>query len=61
MRQTIALIGLGLLGSALAENLVQAAFAVRGFDTARVALRGLRALTTHCDLRAMADSASASS
>lgn len=34
MSEVIALIGMGLLGSALAENLVKAGFAVRGYDTA---------------------------
>ena len=32
MRETLGLIGIGLLGSALAERLLQAGFAVRGFD-----------------------------
>lgn len=34
MSEVIALIGMGLLGSALAENLVKAGFTVRGYDTA---------------------------
>lgn len=34
VHDTIALIGMGLLGSALAENLTKAGFTVRGFDTA---------------------------
>jgi 3-hydroxyisobutyrate dehydrogenase-like beta-hydroxyacid dehydrogenase len=34
MSGTVALIGMGLLGSALAENLLKAGFAVRGYDTA---------------------------
>jgi 3-hydroxyisobutyrate dehydrogenase-like beta-hydroxyacid dehydrogenase len=34
MGGTVALIGMGLLGSALAENLIWAGFTVRGFDTA---------------------------
>lgn len=34
MSEVIALIGMGLLGSALAENLVKAGFSVRGYDTA---------------------------
>jgi len=39
MRDTIALIGMGLLGSALAENLAKAGFTVRGFDTAPERMR----------------------
>ena len=39
MRETIAFIGMGLLGSALAENLLKAGFAVRGFDTAPERMR----------------------
>lgn len=39
MRETIALIGMGLLGSALAESLIKAGFAVRGFDTAPERMR----------------------
>ena len=34
MSGTVALIGMGLLGSALAENLIKAGFTVRGYDTA---------------------------
>lgn len=34
MANTVALIGMGLLGSALAENLLAAGFAVRGYDVA---------------------------
>jgi len=34
MNGTVALIGMGLLGSALAENLIKAGFIVRGYDTA---------------------------
>lgn len=34
MGDTVALIGMGLLGSALAENLLGAGFAVRGYDVA---------------------------
>lgn len=34
MGDTVALIGMGLLGSALAENLLAAGFAVRGYDVA---------------------------
>lgn len=34
MSGTVALIGMGLLGSALAENLIRAGFTVRGYDTA---------------------------
>ena len=34
MSEVIALIGMGLLGSALAENLIKAGFTVRGYDTA---------------------------
>jgi 3-hydroxyisobutyrate dehydrogenase-like beta-hydroxyacid dehydrogenase len=34
MSEVIAFIGMGLLGSALAENLVKAGFTVRGYDTA---------------------------
>jgi 3-hydroxyisobutyrate dehydrogenase-like beta-hydroxyacid dehydrogenase len=34
MNGTVALIGMGLLGSALAENLIKAGFTVRGYDTA---------------------------
>jgi 3-hydroxyisobutyrate dehydrogenase-like beta-hydroxyacid dehydrogenase len=34
MSGTVALIGMGLLGSALAENLIRAGFNVRGYDTA---------------------------
>ncbi len=34
MGDTIALIGMGLLGSALAENLLGAGFAIRGYDVA---------------------------
>jgi 3-hydroxyisobutyrate dehydrogenase-like beta-hydroxyacid dehydrogenase len=39
MRGTVALIGMGLLGSALAENLLKAGFAVRGYDTAPERMR----------------------
>ena len=39
MSGTVALIGMGLLGSALAENLLQAGFTVRGYDTAPERLR----------------------
>lgn len=35
----IALIGMGLLGSALAENLIKAGFAVRGYDTSPERMR----------------------
>jgi 3-hydroxyisobutyrate dehydrogenase-like beta-hydroxyacid dehydrogenase len=39
MSQVIALIGMGLLGSALAENLITAGFTVRGYDTAPERMR----------------------
>ena len=39
MSGTVALIGMGLLGSALAENLLKAGFAVRGYDTAPERMR----------------------
>ena len=39
MSGTVALIGMGLLGSALAENLLKAGFTVRGYDTAAVRMR----------------------
>jgi 3-hydroxyisobutyrate dehydrogenase-like beta-hydroxyacid dehydrogenase len=39
MSGTVALIGMGLLGSALAENLLEAGFAVRGYDTAPERMR----------------------
>src|SRR5258705_6807041 len=39
MMGTVALIGMGLLGSALAENLLKAGFAVRGYDTAPERMR----------------------
>src|SRR4030095_10463650 len=39
MSETVALIGMGLLGSALAENLLKAGFAVRGYDTAPERMR----------------------
>jgi 3-hydroxyisobutyrate dehydrogenase-like beta-hydroxyacid dehydrogenase len=39
MGEVVALIGLGLLGSALAENLLAAGFAVRGYDVAPDRLR----------------------
>ena len=39
MSQELALIGMGLLGSALAENLIKAAFTVRGYDTAPERMR----------------------
>jgi 3-hydroxyisobutyrate dehydrogenase-like beta-hydroxyacid dehydrogenase len=39
MSGTVALIGMGLLGSALAENLLKAGFTVRGYDTAPERLR----------------------
>ncbi|HUO65647.1 MAG TPA: NAD(P)-dependent oxidoreductase [Terriglobales bacterium] len=39
MSQVIALIGMGLLGSALAENLIKAGFTVRGYDTAPLRMR----------------------
>ena len=34
MGETVACIGMGLLGSALAENLIRAGFTVRGYDIA---------------------------
>jgi len=34
MSEVIALVGMGLLGSALAENLIKAGYTVRGYDTA---------------------------
>jgi hypothetical protein len=34
MGETVACIGMGLLGSALAENLIRADFTVRGYDVA---------------------------
>ena len=34
MGETVACIGMGLLGSALAENLIRAGFTVRGYDVA---------------------------
>ena len=39
MADTVALIGMGLLGSALAENLLAAGFTVRGYDVAPDRLR----------------------
>jgi 3-hydroxyisobutyrate dehydrogenase-like beta-hydroxyacid dehydrogenase len=39
MSGTVALIGMGLLGSALAENLLKGGFAVRGYDTAPERMR----------------------
>ena len=39
MSGTVALIGMGLLGSALAENLLKAGFTVRGYDTAPERMR----------------------
>lgn len=39
MAETIALIGMGLLGSALAENLIRAGFTVRGHDIAPERMR----------------------
>jgi 3-hydroxyisobutyrate dehydrogenase-like beta-hydroxyacid dehydrogenase len=39
MSETVALIGMGLLGSALAENLLEAGFTVRGYDTAPERMR----------------------
>ena len=39
MSETVALIGMGLLGSALAENLLKVGFAVRGYDTAPERMR----------------------
>ena len=39
MSQVIALIGMGLLGSALAENLIKTGFTVRGYDTAPERMR----------------------
>jgi 3-hydroxyisobutyrate dehydrogenase-like beta-hydroxyacid dehydrogenase len=39
MSETVALIGMGLLGSALAENLLKAGFTVRGYDTAPERMR----------------------
>ncbi len=39
MADVIALIGMGLLGSALAENLLAAGFAVRGYDVAAERMR----------------------
>ena len=45
MSEVIALIGMGLLGSAMAENLIKAGFTVRGYDTApdRMAARPVSA------------------
>jgi 3-hydroxyisobutyrate dehydrogenase-like beta-hydroxyacid dehydrogenase len=39
MADVIALIGMGLLGSALAENLMAAGFPVRGYDVAAAPMR----------------------
>jgi 2-hydroxy-3-oxopropionate reductase len=39
MLQVVALIGMGLLGSALAENLIKAGFTVRGYDRAPERMR----------------------
>ena len=39
MGATVACVGIGLLGSALAENLVRAGFTVRGYDVARERVR----------------------
>src|SRR5678815_5259493 len=39
MAEVIALVGMGLLGSALAENLIAAGFPVRGYDVAAAPMR----------------------
>jgi 3-hydroxyisobutyrate dehydrogenase-like beta-hydroxyacid dehydrogenase len=48
MSGTVALIGMGLLGSALAENLLKAGFAVRGYDTAPERMQAARRARWPC-------------
>jgi len=46
MAEVIALVGMGLLGSALAENLMAAGFPVRGYDVAPEPMRAHAELAT---------------